>query len=215
MPDFTERASFIKICGVTSSDGADAAMAAGASAIGLIFAESLRRVTLDQAREIAAFARGAALRVGVFRNDEAAIVPTLDRVDLDIVQVHGGLRAETLSELRERGVGVIKALVIGSSEFLTFDESLVNAVLIDGTTPGSGAEHSWDELSRRSFAGPIIAAGGLTPFNVGRVVELTGAWGVDVSTGVESSPGVKDRQLVMDFVSAARRQFALREERSD
>jgi len=101
---------------------------------------------------------------------------------------------------------------VGASEFFTFDESAVDAVLVDGPTPGSGAAHSWDDLANRSFGVPVIVAGGLDATNVARVIETTGAWGVDVATGVESAPGVKDRELVMNFVGAAQRHYAQREE---
>ena len=193
MVDLSDLASFVKVCGVTSTLDAQLVIDAHATALGLIFAQSRRQLSLDSAREIAQYAKGAILVVGVFRNDEPdAILHAVEQVSLDAVQVHGVLDDQVLNELRRRGLLVIKALSVGESEFFTFDEGAVDAVLVDGPTPGSG---------------------GLDVTNVARVIETTGAWGVDVATGVESSPGVKDRELVMNFVGAAERHYAQGKER--
>ena len=82
----------------------------------------------------------------------------------------------------------MKALNIESEEFATFDDTLVDAVLVDGPRPGSGSEHSWDGLAARAFSVPVIAAGGLNPTNVAQVITATRAWGVDSASGVESRP---------------------------
>lgn len=214
MVELSDLASFVKVCGVTSTLDAQLVIDAHATALGLIFAQSRRQLSLDSAREIAQYAKGAILVVGVFRNDEPdVILHAVEQVSLDAVQVHGVLDDQVLNELRRRGLLVIKALSVGESEFFTFDEGAVDAVLVDGPTPGSGAAHSWDDLANRSFSVPVIVAGGLDVTNVARVIETTGAWGVDVATGVESSPGVKDRELVMNFVGAAERHYAQGKER--
>jgi phosphoribosylanthranilate isomerase len=88
----------------------------------------------------------------------------------------------------------------------------VDAVMIDGPRPGSGVAHSWDRLASRPFVVPVIAAGGLTAQNVADVVVMTRAWGVDSSSGVEARPGVKDTELVAQFVSRARGAWALARE---
>jgi phosphoribosylanthranilate isomerase len=86
----------------------------------------------------------------------------------------------------------------------------VDAVLVDGPSPGSGVAHSFGALTERTFGRPVIAAGGLTPLSVVAVIDAYDVWGVDVASGVESSPGVKDPDRVAEFVDAARRAFAAR-----
>lgn len=204
---------FVKICGVTTPKDAALVVASGADALGVIFADSPRGVDVATARAIASLAEGALVRVGVFRHrglDEVARV--LDQVELDAVQVHDPLGAELLAELRARGLTIIKALSVDSVEFATFDDRVVDAVLIDGPRPGSGTTHSWEALGQRSFDVPLIAAGGLNPSNVAATIESTRATGVDCASGVESAPGHKDPHLVDSFVANARAAFARQEE---
>jgi phosphoribosylanthranilate isomerase len=208
MARFVPGASYVKICGVTSIEDARMVVDAGADALGLIFAESSRQLTLPAASEIARAIEGSILRVGVFRHNSADFV--LEHVDgagVDVAQIHGDLSPELIEALRQRGVAIVKALSVDEPEFFTFDENTVDAVLIDGPSPGSGQSHGWENLDRRSFSRPVIAAGGLTPLNVVDVLALTNAWGVDVSSGVESQPGKKDPARVRDFVMSARRYF--------
>ena len=213
MLDLARHASLIKICGVTSVEDAQLVIETSADALGIILAPSARRVAPKLAATIAAHAKGHLVRVGVFRgNDPTLLYRTLDAVDFDVVQVHGSLSTSVIAELRSYDVALIKALAIDSSEFLTFDESSVDAILVDGPRPGSGQSHSWDALTRRSFSKPLIAAGGLTNENVAGVLRATRAWGVDVASGVEESPGVKSPDRLRAFVIAAREEFALRRE---
>jgi phosphoribosylanthranilate isomerase len=206
-----DSAYFVKICGVTSLGDANAAIDAGASAIGLNLATSSRHLSLDRALAIAEATRGRVLRTLIFfDNDDEFIVQAVDLIDADVVQIHGALSDSLLGQLRERDVQIIKALAIGTDEFYGFDESIVDAVMVDGATPGSGLSHSWEELAERSFGVPVIAAGGLNDDNVARVIELTGAWGVDSASGVESSPGIKDRDRMSDFVANAQKAFRAR-----
>ncbi len=200
---------FVKICGVTNVQDAQVVVRSGASALGLIVADSPRRVSLDEAREIARATKGDLLRCVVVRDQgEREVVEVLDVVDVDMVQVHGPLSNGLVDTLRERGLLVVKALSVEGSEFDDFDETLVDAVLIDGAHPGSGKTHSWTRLLSRSFGVPVIAAGGLNPLNVADVVEATGAWGVDSASGVEAGPREKNHDLVDRFVANARRAFA-------
>ena len=211
--DETFEGGFVKICGVTNVPDAMAVVRAGASALGLIFAESPRRVTRDQARDILEATEGQILRGAVFReNDDESIRSLLGALEVEMVQLHGALSDELLDTLRERPRFVVKALSVADGEFNTFDESRVDAVLIDGPRPGSGATHSWDRLAERVFRVPVIVAGGLSPENVADTVLATRAWGVDCDSGVESSPGSKDHHRVSSFVANARQAFALLEE---
>jgi phosphoribosylanthranilate isomerase len=199
---------FVKICGVTTLGDANAAIEAGANAIGLILATSPRQLSLDRALAIAESTKGRVLRTLVFRDhDDDFVREALDLVDADIVQFHGALSDELLEDLRERDLLIIQALSIGSDEFYDFPDGRVDAVLVDGATPGSGESHSWEELSERTFDVPVIAAGGLDESNVTSVIAATGVWGVDSASGVESSPGVKDRERLINFVANARGAF--------
>jgi phosphoribosylanthranilate isomerase len=202
---------FIKICGVTTLGDANAAIDAGANAIGLNLATSRRHLDIDRALAIAEATKGRVLRTLIFRdNDDAEIQDAVELVDPDVVQIHGALSDALVMTLRRRAVRIIKALAIGSDEFYDFDESRVDAVLVDGATPGSGVSHSWEELFERSFDVPIIAAGGLNESNVASVIASTHVWGVDSASGVESSPGVKDRERLILFVDHAREAFGKR-----
>jgi phosphoribosylanthranilate isomerase len=199
---------FIKICGVTTLGDANAAIDAGASAIGLILAPSSRQLSFERAFAIAEATKGRVLRTLVFRdNDDDFIRDALETVGADVVQIHGPLSDALLTHLRATDVLIVKALPIGSDEFFDFDEGRVDAVLIDGATPGSGVSHSWVDLTDRTFVVPIIAAGGLTDVNVASVIAHTGVWGVDCASGVESLPGIKDRDKLNRFIDNAREAF--------
>jgi phosphoribosylanthranilate isomerase len=147
----------------------------------------------------------------VFRHDSDDFI--LERLDalgdgVEIVQLHGELSAALLEALRERSVLIVKALNIEADEFDDFDETTVDAVMVDGAIPGSGQAHSWERLRTRHFRVPVIAAGGLNPDNVEEIVRSTGVAGADCASGVESRPGVKDPELVQRFVTHAQRALA-------
>lgn len=199
---------FIKICGVTTLGDANAAIDAGASAVGLILATSPRQLSLDRALAIAEATNGRTLRTLVFHdNSDDFIRNAVDLIDAELIQIHGPLSDALLAHLRDRHRLVIKALSIASDEFYDFAEDRVDAVLVDGATPGSGLSHSWEELSERSFDVPIIAAGGLNETNVAQVIDTFSVWGVDSASGVESSPGIKDRGRLHEFIDSARGAF--------
>jgi len=205
---------FVKICGVTTVEDGVFVGQLGARALGLNLADSSpRKVTLEVAREIAAATKGALVRCAVFRGrDDDAILEDLEGLDVDAVQLHDGISALLLKDLRARTLLVIKALNVEGSDFLDFDEHRVDAVLVDGPNPGSGVAHSWTRLAQRRFEVPVIAAGGLTPSNVADVIVATSVTGVDTATGVERRPGIKDHEAVRSFVANARRAFASREQ---
>ena len=182
---------FIKICGVTTLGDANAAIDAGASAVGLILATSPRQLSLDRALAIAEATNGRTLRTLVFHdNSDDFIRNAVDLIDAELIQIHGPLSDALLAHLRDRHRLVIKALSIASDEFYDFAE-----------------DHSWEELSERSFDVPIIAAGGLNETNVAQVIDTFSVWGVDSASGVESSPGIKDRGRLHDFIENARGAF--------
>lgn len=216
MPELSAMAHFVKICGITTLEDAQCVIEAGADALGLILAASPRQLSLDQASDLAAATKGSIVRVGGFRDNTTRFVcEAVDATGVEVAQVHGVLSDELFGELRDRGVAIIKAIPVASDELVTFDEHRVDAVLIDGPRPGSGDPHTWNDVSQRHFQRPLIAAGGLTPGNVAEVLAMTGAWGADVASGVETAPGRKDPRRVRDFVASASAFFEHREESRD
>jgi phosphoribosylanthranilate isomerase len=120
------------------------------------------------------------------------------------VQLHGAESEETAHYVAERVRTVIRAFPASSDRVRQFDAEGHDYLLLDGEDPGSGLAHGWDVFERHVFRTPVIASGGLTPASVGAVVANYPVWGVDVSSGVESAPGIKDPGLVADFIANAR-----------
>ncbi len=208
MTDLTTYAHLVKVCGVTSVDDAALVLDAGADALGVVLATSPREVDVERAAAITAFVGDRAVRVGVFRGrDDDAIRRVVDVVTLDAVQLHDPVSTDLSVELRERGLTVIAAMAIDSLAHDDVNEDRVDALLVDGPSPGSGRTHSWSPLRDRRFRRPLIVAGGLSGANVADVLARTHAWGVDAASGTESSPGRKDARAVRDFVDAAHRWF--------
>ena len=207
MTDF-DAPFFVKICGVTTLADANAAIDVGADAVGLILATSPRQLSVDRSFAIAEAIRGRVQRTLVFRdNSDGQIIEAVHLIRPDAVQIHGPLTDELLTRLREEHVDVIKALSIATEGFYHFDDTRVDAVMVDGATPGSGESHSWAELAERPFTVPVIAAGGLTESNVADVIAACSVWGVDSASGVEATPGVKDRDKMERFVYNAHAAF--------
>lgn len=200
----------VKICGITSAADALAAVAAGADALGFMFyPPSPRYLTVEAARAITRELPPFVARVGVFVDaDEDRIVETVKRVGLDTVQLHGNESPEFAARLT--GCRVVKAMrmegpsalerLAGFREFAWLLDSYVA-----GSFGGTGQTFNWDlacEAVRRG--GQVILAGGLTVDNVARAVAAVGPYAVDVSSGVEMSPGRKDPAKVRDFIAAAK-----------
>jgi phosphoribosylanthranilate isomerase len=196
----------VKICGITRPQDALAAEAAGADAVGLIFAErSKRRVTLAQAAVISAALGPFTARVGVFVDAPLAqIHEAVHELRLSAVQLHGAESADYALALQPT-VQVIKA--VSFSPGLTPEAVAgfpADALLLDGVRPGGGEAFSWRDAA--AFAGTphLILAGGLTPDTVAAGIATLKPWAVDVASGVESSAGIKDPTKIQDFVRAAK-----------
>lgn len=209
--------TWIKICGTTSVADALASAAAGADALGFIFAPSPRRIAPEQAQEIAARLPANIERIGVFVNESPARIRAItSQVGLTAVQLHGRESPEFISSLFEdktRGgrVGIIKAVLVNSDfekQLARFGsrQPVADSILLDSGA-GSGLSFDWKEaLSRKRGSGTrFIVAGGLTPENVGNAIRTLAPWGVDVVSGVEREPGKKDPQKLRDFVAAVRK----------
>ena len=200
----------VKVCGIKEPEDARVAADAGADAIGLIFAESPRRVSAERAREIVAVLPNGVVKVGVFVDEEPREVLRIAReVGLDYVQLHGDESPETVTVMREGGVKVIKALRVRDAASLREMERYdADLFLLDSYSEkmrgGTGTRFDW-ELAKvvRGYAN-ILVSGGLSPENVREAIELFEPYGVDASSSLEDVPGKKNGERVRRFVRAAK-----------
>lgn len=197
---------FVKICGLREPEHVLAAIDAGADAVGFVLTESPRFVSTELARELVGVAGDRALTVGVFRNETVdAIMHLAEAAGVSAIQVHGVRGRAEISKLTTLGRTLIRAV---SFDDPSLEENYgENMLLVDAPRPGSG--ETWDyaamsQLSLSSAGGQWLLAGGLTPDNVAAAIAAATPWGVDVSSGVETSPGVKSVDLIRAFVKAAK-----------
>jgi phosphoribosylanthranilate isomerase len=207
----------VKICGITSLEAVDAAIAAGATYGGLVFhPKSPRFVQLDQAAVLATRMRGRLKIVALIVDmDDVQIAALVQAVRPDFLQLHGGETVQRTADIRSRfGLSVIKVLPIAEAADLDAVEAfefVADMLMFDAKPPkgadrtgGHGAAFDWSLLKGRTFTKPWFLAGGLTPDNVARAVVLSQTALVDVSSGVESAPGVKDSGRILQFINAAK-----------
>lgn len=206
----------VKICGLTTTDDVAAVAAAGARYAGLVFfAKSPRHLEIDQARTLALEIPEGVAKVALTVNaDDATLDAITAQVPLDMLQLHGKESVERVQEVRARyGLPVMKAIGIADeadlAQISTYTQ-VADQLLIDAKPPkhadlpgGNGLAFDWRLLAGRRWATPWMLAGGLNPENVAEAIHLTGATQVDVSSGVESAPGVKNAKKIADFVQAA------------
>ena len=187
--------TFVKICGITNEADALLAVGLGADSVGLIFAPSSRQVSLATAGDIVRRLPPETLVVGVFR-DEAPlrVVEIANQLGFGGVQLHGNESVADVQYISERVPLVIKALAATRADLL----------LIDGPNPGSGEVFDWSLAEGVAHADQLIVSGGLTPQNVASALGQIHPYGVDVATGVEMAPGVKDPRKLKAFVDAVR-----------
>ena len=215
----TPMSTEVKICGLSTSETMAAALAAGADYVGLVFHRpSPRHVEIETARRLADQARGRARSVAVVVDappDHIARIAT--EVRPDFIQAHGSETAQEVSEISTRtGIPVIKAIAIGDADDFAkarvFHDAAAMILFDTRRRPPwpAGSRGQWPGLrlgtlpKGRHFR-EVHAFGGLDPANVGRAIALTGAAIVDVSSGVERARGVKDEQLIRNFIEAVRR----------
>ena len=208
----------VKICGLSTPETVDAAVEAGADLIGLVFfPKSPRNVTIPQAAQLASRARGKAKVVAlVVDADDALLSDIASTVQPDLIQAHGGETPERVAEIaRLTGKPVIKAIRVKDDADIAsaaqFSEA-ASLILYDAKAPetlgsalpgGNGHAFDWGLLEGEKRPA-FMLAGGLTPANVAEAIRVTGAPVVDVSSGVESAPGVKDIGLIRKFIEAAK-----------
>jgi phosphoribosylanthranilate isomerase len=192
------RKPFIKVCGMTTAVAVDACMSCEVDAIGFVFAKSVRQVDARRANELAAPARRKLACVAVTRHPSREQVAEILRdFQPDILQTD----IEDLDALDlPRTLSVLPVVRPGPQP----DCALPARILFEGPVSGSGQTTDWDTAAELALRSQVILAGGLDPVNVGIAVRRVRPFGVDVSSGVEESPGVKSSEKIEKFVAAAR-----------
>jgi phosphoribosylanthranilate isomerase len=176
-----------------------------ADAIGFVFAPSPRQISPTIARDIAKRLPPEVMTVGVFRNEAPRrVVDIMQFAGLECAQLHGHERPEQARWIRKRLPRVFQAFAAGDPAVTRAREYGVDAVLLDNPSPGSGQVFDWALASEVPTGIKLMIAGGLTPENVSGAVAAVQPWGVDVVSGVEKEPGVKDPVKLRAFVAAAR-----------
>ena len=205
----------VKICGVRTPAIIDIAAKEGADFIGLVlFPKSPRFVDLEEARALAAIARGKIGTVAVVVDpDDKLVDGVAERVRPDLLQLHGEETPERVAAIKERtGLPLMKAIAVsevgdvraaadyaGIADYILFDAKAAPEAALPG---GNGMQFNWYSLV--GLKPPFALSGGLTPDNVGEAISVTNASLVDVSSGVERAPGEKDADLVRSFIRAAK-----------
>lgn len=211
--------TLVKICGLSTAETLEAALAAGADMIGLVrYPRSPRHVDLAQGRELSRRAAGRARRVLlVVDADDAALAEAVEALDPDMIQLHGAESPERVRDIRARyGRPVAKAVGIASPDDLAQVaryRGAADRLVLDAKPPrnaaalpgGNGLAFDWALIAGLDRGLPFMLSGGLDANNVGEAIAITGAPAVDVSSGVERAPGQKDPALIEAFVKAVRR----------
>lgn len=206
----------IKICGIKTYDLLDAAIAAGADMVGFMhFQRSPRHVSIEEMAGLISAARGQVQSCVVLVNPDNSCVAEVAALGPDWIQLHGPETPHRVEAIRaEAGVEIIKALPIGSADdvgqIAAFAE-IADRILLDAKPPkgadrpgGLGESFDWSLLEALDPAVPFMLSGGLTPDNVAAAIRTVKPMGVDVSSGVETAPGVKNKKLIEAFIRNAR-----------
>lgn len=198
---------YIKICGLDTTESARVAIDNGTDAVGVVMSRtSPRRQSFERAASIVDLAREHVDTVLVVHDMPAAEAAQIGvRLGVSVVQLHGGAYgADDFAEARALFPRLWRATSLVHDPDLTVGAYGEELVLLDAATPGSGERWDLAALADRRPAGRWLLAGGLDPANVAAAISVASPWGVDVSSGVESSPGVKDPERIRAFLTAAR-----------
>jgi len=208
----------IKICGLSAPDALDMALAAGADMVGFVFfAPSPRNIGYDTARALGQRVRGRAQKVALFVDPtDQELTAGIEALEPDMLQLHGAETPDRVVRVRERfGLSVMKALPIEQRADLAavkLYEKVADRLIFDARPPreatrpgGLGQSFDWRLLQNLDTRLPFMLSGGLDVANVAEALRITGAPGVDVSSGVERSPGAKDPEKIRAFLAAVRR----------
>jgi phosphoribosylanthranilate isomerase len=207
----------VKICGLSTRETLDAALQAGADMVGFVFfAASPRHISLQSARELGSQAKGRASKVALTVDaDDATLANIVESLQPDMLQLHGKETVARLRDIKQRfGLPVMKAIAVETAADLAAlpgYAAICDRILFDARAPeeatrpgGLGAVFDWHVLENLSLKLPFLVSGGLNAANVATAVRVSRAAGVDVSSGVESAPGVKDPKMIGSFIAAAR-----------
>lgn len=206
----------VKICGLSQPDSLRAAVDVGARYVGFVFFEkSPRNVSVDVARELALSVPSGVCKVALVVNaSDSELDVITGAVPLDMLQLHGDETSARVTEIKERyGLPVMKVVGVADAGDLSALDAyarVCDQILVDAKPPkeaelpgGNGLSFDWRLIAGRRWAVPWMLAGGLTAENVAEAIRLTGATQVDVSSGVESAPGIKDKAKIAAFIAAA------------
>ena len=196
---------WVKICGITNEDDALTAVALGADAIGFVFAPSRRQVTPDTVRDIVKRVPSEVITVGVFRNERPErVTEVVNRVGLHGAQLHGHEPLREVRWIRQRVQFVIQGFRAGDPGMQAAANGPADIILVDSPNPGSGRVFDWRLADGVPGGVRLLLAGGLHHENVQEAIAKVRPWGVDVSSGVEASPGRKDPRRLRLFIEAAK-----------
>ena len=207
----------VKICGLSTRETLDVALQAGADMVGFVFfPPSPRHISLETARELGRQARGRATKVALTVDaDDATLANIVEALQPDILQVHGKETVARLRDIKQAfGLPVMKAMAVETTADLASlpgYAAVADRILFDARAPkdatrpgGLGAVFDWHVLEGLDLTLPFMVSGGLHAGNVAEAVRVTRAGGVDVSSGVERTPGIKDPEMIRNFIRAAR-----------
>ncbi len=207
----------VKICGLSTRETLDAALAAGADMVGFVFfPPSPRHLGLEAARELGRHAKGRAAKVALTVDaDDATLENIVETLRPDLLQLHGKETTARVRDIKAKfKLPVMKVIAVETSADLATlpgYASVADRLLFDARAPkgatrpgGLGAVFDWRVLANLELELPYMVSGGLTAENVAEAVRVTRAGGVDVSSGVESAPGIKDPEMIRTFIRAAR-----------
>lgn len=211
----------VKICGLKSEEGVQAALSAGADFLGLVFFEkSPRNVSLEQAERLRRLAVSVPVTAVTVNPDNAFLDKLTKQVKPDLIQLHGQEAPARVEQIKTRyGIPVIKAVGVDadtdSTELVAYD-TIADMLMFDAKAPvgsalpgGRGESFDWNILRGLKLRKPWFLSGGLNVANIRQAIAISGAPMVDVSSGVESSPGVKDAELIRRFIHEAKREDQL------
>lgn len=206
----------VKICGLTTPEAVAAAVDAGAAYVGFVFfPKSPRNIDVERARELALDVPAGIAKVALTVDPDNGLLDEITHAaPIDMIQLHGHETPDRVTEIRRRtGLPVMKAVGVADPEDLAAIDAYAMAadqILVDAKPPtgselpgGNGLAFDWRLIANRHWTVPWMLAGGLTPENVAEAIRLTGARQVDVSSGVESAPGIKDLARIRAFLAAA------------
>ena len=199
----------VKICGIKNLNDAIFAVDYGADAIGFVFAKSIRKVSKEKTRAIVRKLPPFVTTVGLFVNETAENIESACRFcGLDAIQLHGNEPPNIINKLKD--IKTIKAFRIQNEKDITpIKKYKPNAILLDGYSEnqmgGTGTSFDWKIVKKLKTSIPVIVAGGLTHLNVSQAIKIVKPYGVDVSSGVETKPGQKDKRLIRKFIDGGER----------